>query len=243
MGKKSSKQKKEARKALRAARQKETLSVEATFVKLAKHYVLGQHYRDVQLIQLEKRAGIVIEVGGPYTNPYWRKLRLFAVLCPKAGVDLPRILWETKDKLLEFTPVSPLRDALKRYEVLDAPEEPTRPPAGKQGKKLLAAEKAARASSEEAQNEVLSRFYRSFHWRKVRYEALLLSKGCCMACKRTNLPLHVDHIKPLRKYWKLRLEIDNLQVLCAECNHGKGNWDETDWRAPPPKPKIKRIRL
>ena len=26
------------------------------------------------------------------------------------------------------------------------------------------------------------------------------------------------------------LEITNLQILCHECNHGKGNWDQTDWR-------------
>ena len=43
--------------------------------------------------------------------------------------------------------------------------------------------------------------------------------------------MHVDHIKPISKYWELRLEIENLQVLCAECNQGKGAWDETDWRA------------
>jgi 5-methylcytosine-specific restriction endonuclease McrA len=28
----------------------------------------------------------------------------------------------------------------------------------------------------------------------------------------------------------LALEIKNLQILCHECNHGKGNWNQTDWR-------------
>jgi hypothetical protein len=28
----------------------------------------------------------------------------------------------------------------------------------------------------------------------------------------------------------LALKIDNLQVLCADCNCGKGNCDSTDWR-------------
>jgi 5-methylcytosine-specific restriction endonuclease McrA len=28
----------------------------------------------------------------------------------------------------------------------------------------------------------------------------------------------------------LALEITNLQVLCADCNIGKSNTDETDWR-------------
>lgn len=27
------------------------------------------------------------------------------------------------------------------------------------------------------------------------------------------------------------LGIANLQVLCNDCNHGKGFWDMTDWRA------------
>lgn len=40
----------------------------------------------------------------------------------------------------------------------------------------------------------------------------------------------VDHIKPISKHWELRLEESNLQVLCMECNKGKGAWDETDHR-------------
>ncbi|MER9768967.1 HNH endonuclease [Mesorhizobium sp. M0189] len=40
----------------------------------------------------------------------------------------------------------------------------------------------------------------------------------------------VDHIKPISRYWHLRLTKSNLQILCAECNMGKGTWDETDHR-------------
>lgn len=32
----------------------------------------------------------------------------------------------------------------------------------------------------------------------------------------------VDHIKPISKHWHLRLDPDNLQVLCNDCNKGKG---------------------
>jgi 5-methylcytosine-specific restriction endonuclease McrA len=43
----------------------------------------------------------------------------------------------------------------------------------------------------------------------------------------------VDHIRPLRKHWHLRLDPANLQVLCSDCNMGKSNSDVTDWRTTP----------
>lgn len=78
-------------------------------------------------------------------------------------------------------------------------------------------------------------FYKSYEWRKLRYKVLKKYGATCMVCGRereNGFMIHVDHIKPLRKYWELRLDANNLQVLCDECNHGKGNWDETDWREP-----------
>ena len=53
---------------------------------------------------------------------------------------------------------------------------------------------------------------------------------CCGNSPKTGAVLNVDHIKPRKKYPELALDINNLQILCEECNHGKGNWDETDWR-------------
>lgn len=89
--------------------------------------------------------------------------------------------------------------------------------------------------------EDVSAFYQSFEWRKLRYFIIRQIGGRCMACNRSDLPLHCDHIKPVRKYWHLRLDPDNIQVLCEECNHGKGNWDETDWRTEEQKTKIKNF--
>lgn len=76
-------------------------------------------------------------------------------------------------------------------------------------------------------------FYKSYQWRAVRYDVLEKNDGRCECCgqgKHEGIILHVDHIKPLRANWKLRLDPNNLQVLCNECNHGKGNRYETDWR-------------
>ena len=70
-------------------------------------------------------------------------------------------------------------------------------------------------------------------WRRLRYKALKLSNGRCQLCgssPKDGIILNVDHIKPRRKHPELALDIDNLQVLCNVCNHGKGNIDDTDWR-------------
>ena len=93
-------------------------------------------------------------------------------------------------------------------------------------------------------------FYKSYDWRKVRYDALVAADGKCQLCgrcKHDGIILNVDHIISLRKDWKRRADITNLQVLCNECNHGKGNRDSTDWRSGVPalrevleKPRKKR---
>lgn len=76
------------------------------------------------------------------------------------------------------------------------------------------------------------KFYEGYEWRKVRYEVLKRDGARCAACgaNPSEVIIHVDHIRPLRYNWELRLDPDNLQCLCAVCNHGKGNWDDTDWR-------------
>ena len=79
-------------------------------------------------------------------------------------------------------------------------------------------------------------FLNSWEWRQLRMKALKLHGSrcqCCGATPSTGAVMNVDHIKPRRLYPMLALELDNLQVLCHECNHGKGNWDQTDWRPKP----------
>jgi hypothetical protein len=77
-------------------------------------------------------------------------------------------------------------------------------------------------------------FLNTYAWRKLRMEALKKYGPKCMCCgatPATGAVMNVDHIKPRKLFPSLALNIDNLQILCHECNHGKGNWDRTDWRS------------
>lgn len=76
-------------------------------------------------------------------------------------------------------------------------------------------------------------FLNSYEWRVLRMQALVKYGAKCMCCgasKETGATINVDHIKPRLTHPELALDINNLQVLCSECNHGKSNWDSTDWR-------------
>lgn len=77
-------------------------------------------------------------------------------------------------------------------------------------------------------------FYAGKRWQLLRYE-VLRKRGarceCCGQSPRTDgISVHVDHIKPRSKYPELAFDESNLQVLCEDCNFGKSNRDETDWR-------------
>lgn len=76
-------------------------------------------------------------------------------------------------------------------------------------------------------------FLESFEWRRLRIKALQINGRTCQCCgadPSNGAILHVDHIKPRKFFPELALDINNLQVLCNECNHGKGNWNFTDFR-------------
>lgn len=76
-------------------------------------------------------------------------------------------------------------------------------------------------------------FYNSPAWRRLRYSVLRDANGLCQCCgagPTRGKPLHVDHIKPRSRFPELEMEASNLQVLCADCNLGKGATDTIDWR-------------
>lgn len=76
------------------------------------------------------------------------------------------------------------------------------------------------------------KFYESWEWKQLRYETLKKYGRKCLCCGASSKEavIVVDHIIPVTKRWDLRLDPDNLQVLCDDCNRGKTNRDATDWR-------------
>jgi hypothetical protein len=60
--------------------------------------------------------------------------------------------------------------------------------------------------------------------RKLRFLVLERDNYTCRACGRNprdhGVALHIDHITPLSQGGKT--ELDNLQILCEECNTAKG---------------------
>lgn len=76
-------------------------------------------------------------------------------------------------------------------------------------------------------------FLSSRAWLSLRYRVLKKYGARCQACgrgARDGAIVQVDHIKPRSRFPELALRIDNLQVLCRDCNFGKGTADTTDWR-------------
>lgn len=79
-------------------------------------------------------------------------------------------------------------------------------------------------------------FHTSREWLDLRYRVLKQHNGCCQLCGSrggSDNPIQVDHIKPRSKFPALALVVTNLQVLCKNCNLGKGAKDDTDWRWTP----------
>jgi 5-methylcytosine-specific restriction endonuclease McrA len=100
-------------------------------------------------------------------------------------------------------------------------------------------EKIREPKSAPAPKAAKDAFYASWEWRTLRMQVLKEHGPACQCCGArpgqfdsggAPVKIVVDHIKPLSRYWHLRLEKTNLQVLCDECNQGKGAWDETDHR-------------
>lgn len=67
-------------------------------------------------------------------------------------------------------------------------------------------------------------------WKFLREKVLELQGTKCLCCGKMEESMHIDHIKPKSRYPHLEYMIDNLQVLCSDCNKVKSYVDETDYR-------------
>ena len=128
-----------------------------------------------------------------------------------------RVLKEISRRLAFGLDLPPEAVAYAKGQSLDAPDitRPKQAPSKKRGR---------------------TDFYSSRAWRNVRYQAIKRADGNCEACDRSpkeGVVLHADHVKPRSKYPHLALEVTNIQILCEDCNMGKSNKDETDWRPEP----------
>ncbi|MEV2286710.1 HNH endonuclease signature motif containing protein [Paenibacillus larvae] len=75
-----------------------------------------------------------------------------------------------------------------------------------------------------------TKFYNSREWRALRVKALERDYGLCRECLREHkitFAVVVDHIKPIKQFWHLRLELSNLQALCLKCHNRKTAMDMT----------------
>ena len=97
-----------------------------------------------------------------------------------------------------------------------------------------AAQRQQVAKVEPSQKRIRS-WYNSWEWKRCRYNWILNNKerkcACCNSTPAHGERMVVAHIKPIRKYWQLRAQPDNLMWLCDSCNRGMGSHDETDWRS------------
>lgn len=142
-----------------------------------------------------------------------RKIKGYDLLPPMSRLEFRELVGERQRLAAANMPSR----KVKKLKKAPKPTKERRPKRPKQAKK-------ARLGPE---------FYDTQEWQRARYKAILLNDGCCECCKqrpRPGKPLHVDHIRPKYHYPELALNAENLQVLCADCNLGKGAWDQTDWR-------------
>ncbi len=65
---------------------------------------------------------------------------------------------------------------------------------------------------------------------KLKSLVMIRDNSTCQMCgknvKDDHIKVHIDHIVPYS--WGGKTELDNLQVLCSECNEGKKNFVESE---------------
>lgn len=67
-------------------------------------------------------------------------------------------------------------------------------------------------------------------WRYLRKKVFKIQGDRCLKCGKKTSRMHIDHIKPKSRYPHLEYKIDNLQVLCQDCNREKSFDKIVDYR-------------
>lgn len=73
------------------------------------------------------------------------------------------------------------------------------------------------------------KFYLTEEWIEIRKVVLEKFGRRCMRCGVNPPIIHVDHVLPRRIFPDLSLCVDNLQVLCPDCNKLKLNQHGPEW--------------
>ena len=103
-------------------------------------------------------------------------------------------------------------------------------------KAALAVGRQGREPAPETYARRARRFRASAAWHRTRVNALADNRRVhggrnrCELCGSHDGPWHADHIVPVSKDWSKRLDPNNIQILCRDCNYGKSNLHNTDWR-------------
>jgi hypothetical protein len=84
-------------------------------------------------------------------------------------------------------------------------------------------------NSETVSKRQASAFYRTTEWKTLSAQLRKDSGPKCLMCdrdfKKYGLSKNADHIKPLMYAWDARLDPENIQIICGECNKAKRNYN------------------
>jgi 5-methylcytosine-specific restriction endonuclease McrA len=73
-------------------------------------------------------------------------------------------------------------------------------------------------------------FFKLKRWHKLKKKVFAIYGYTCMKCGANNCELHIDHIKSRMLRPDLQFTLNNLQVLCRQCNIDKSWHGKKDYR-------------
>lgn len=79
-------------------------------------------------------------------------------------------------------------------------------------------------SKKENYHDKYNSFYNSPEWKLLRNQKFVDSEGLCELCRKNGIisqGKEVHHIKPIEYYWELRLDYNNLILLCNDCHNAQ----------------------